>query len=93
MTRDANQIARDAERQEQRQHLEIAAGPRRGHLQVWNTVGEMTRGVLAIFEASNVTTQVLTSGWLLVQYETGENEMLFPEPGWYVSFEPNRARE
>lgn len=90
MTRDANQIARDTERREQRHLNEGPFQPRRGTLSVWDTLGDMINGLDPIYQSLHVTAQPLPCGWLVAKDENGDTEILVPNPGWYINFVPDR---
>lgn len=96
MSRDANQIARDLARDEERKTVtenQSPYTPRRGTLTIWDSLGDMNNDVRPIALSLHVTVQPLNSGWLLAKYENGDTEIFVPHPGWYIMFVPDREGE
>lgn len=89
-TPDANELAeREARRLQEHEALVPASSrPRYGRFKVWSTANEMLNGIPPLLEWARASVEHHT-GYLVVRSdEDTAVEVLFPVPGWYLSFEP-----
>lgn len=96
MSRDANQIAREQERREERVRLHEDAPARpivRGTLSVWRTLGHMHEGRDPWIQSAHVHLDLNKPNMVIAYDERGDAEIFIPEPGMYLNFVPDREGE
>lgn len=90
MNRDANQIAREWERQ-QRSKQDPVNFPIRGTLTIWASIEATAVGWLT--QSNDVVITLKDSGAIVAYDLEGDAEIFYPVPGWYVNFVPNHEGE
>jgi hypothetical protein len=91
VTRDANEIAREYERNQRVDPTGPArepVKPNRGTFNVWEQLLDMKHGADPFFQFEDVTVNVAT-GVVVMVHENGEKYLYYPRPGMYCEFLPH----
>lgn len=100
MSRDANQIAQEHARANRNAETTTSRGmaattataskPKQGTFIVWRD-GDFCEAPSMLIEA--VSVRLDQQGVIILTSEKGTTHLLYPQPGWYCEFEPNREGE
>jgi hypothetical protein len=94
-TRDANELAAEASRREERYPERTAArpGPVWGTLTIWPSLRGMHNGDGVIARSLHTHIDLSRPGLLIAYDDQTDAEIFAIVPGWYIRFEPDREGE